>query len=82
MLIDRTTLTRNLRVLEKDGLIESVPGADQRTHPVRLSKKGERALNRALPYWEQAQSRIVAGLGEQKFRALLKDLSTLAELAR
>ena len=82
MLIDRTTLTRNLRVLEQDGLIESVPDADQRAHPVRLSKKGERALNRALPYWEQAQSRIVAGLGEEKFRALLKDLSTLAELAR
>jgi DNA-binding MarR family transcriptional regulator len=82
MIIDRTTLTRNLRVLEKDGLIETAPGADQRTHPVRLSQKGKRALARALPYWEQAQSRIVAGLGEEKFRALLRDLYTLAELAQ
>jgi DNA-binding MarR family transcriptional regulator len=81
MLIDRTTLTRNLRVLEKDGLIETIPGGDQRAHTVRLSSKGERALARALPFWEQAQSRIVAGLGEDKFRALLKDLSTLADLA-
>ena len=81
MLIDRTTLTRNLRVLENDGLIESAPGDDQRAHPVRLSKKGERALAKALPYWEQAQARIISGLGDEKFRALLKDLYTLAELA-
>jgi DNA-binding MarR family transcriptional regulator len=82
LIIDRTTLTRNLRVLEKVGLIESIAGDDQRTHAVRLTRKGERALAKALPLWEQAQARIVSGLGEEKFRALLKDLATLAELAR
>lgn len=81
MLIDRTTLTRNLRLLEKDGLIEPAASEDQRAHPVRLSAKGERALVKALPYWEQAQARIVGGLGNEKFHALLKDLWALAELA-
>jgi DNA-binding MarR family transcriptional regulator len=82
LIIDRTTLTRNLRVLEKAGLLETVDGGDQRTHTVRLTAKGERALAKALPLWEQAQARIVSGVGEQKFRALLKDLAALAELAR
>src|SRR5206468_2112465 len=63
LIIDRTTLTRNLRVLEKDGLLETVDGGDQRTHTVRLTVKGERALAKALPLWEQAQARIVSGVG-------------------
>ena len=82
LIMDRTTLTRNLRVLEKDGLIATVDDGDKRTHAVRLTAKGERALVKALPLWEQAQTRIVSGVGEEKFRGLLKDLSALAELAR
>ena len=82
LIIDRTTLTRNLRVLEKDALIKTVQGDDQRTHQVRLTPKGERVLAKALPLWERAQARIVAGFGEDKYGALLKDLSALTALAR
>ena len=40
MVMDRTTLTRNLRPLERDGLLRTEPGADRRVREVSLTKKG------------------------------------------
>jgi len=80
--LDRTTLTRNLRLLEKGGLIKMEPGQDQRTRVAALTKHGKSALLKALPVWEEAQAHVVNGLGEARFRALLTQLSDVAELTR
>lgn len=83
LVMDRTTMTRNLRPLERDGLIERVAGEeDRRTRTVRLTGRGEAALARALPLWERAQSRVIDGLGEERWRGLLADLSATVTLAR
>jgi DNA-binding MarR family transcriptional regulator len=77
MLLDRTTLARNLAPLEKKGLIEVNPGSDLRTRYVDITEKGRRLLSRALPLWEKTQERIKNGLGDEKWNSMLSNISEL-----
>ena len=65
--MDRTTLGRNMLPLEREGLIEIVPGtADRRTKELRLTKAGVERLRAAAPGWEQAQSRFEEAFGRKR----------------
>lgn len=79
---DRSTLTRNLAPLERDGLIASTAGRDRRARVFTITQKGSAVLEKAIPLWEQAQRRAVEGLGYGRWRGFLDDLSAAAELAR
>jgi DNA-binding MarR family transcriptional regulator len=76
--LDRTTMTRNLAPLERDGLVASVPGNDRRVRLIQLTDAGRRALAKALPLWEKAQRRVVDTLGERRWRELLAALQAAA----
>ena len=66
LVMDRTTLARNLKPLESLGLLTVEAGTDRRRHLVRLAERGRQALARALPYWEQAQHQVVTRLGQEQ----------------
>jgi DNA-binding MarR family transcriptional regulator len=68
--LERSTLGRNLRPLEKAGLVEFGQGEDARTRLVRLTRKGKRTLNDAVAQWQVAQDRLNAVLGDKKLTAL------------
>jgi DNA-binding MarR family transcriptional regulator len=72
--LDRTTMTRNLAPLERDGLVTSVPGADRRVRLIALTEEGRKRLTKALPLWERAQRRVIESLGEGRWRELLAAL--------
>ncbi|MDB5078209.1 MAG: HpaR: homoprotocatechuate degradation operon regulator, HpaR [Chloroflexi bacterium] len=75
--LDRTTLGRNLRVLERENLITFSPGQDQREHTVHLTSQARLALEVAYPLWEQAQAKIRQNLGQpqvEMLKTLLADL--------
>jgi DNA-binding MarR family transcriptional regulator len=78
--LDKTTLTRNLRLLEADGLIAIAAGADRRARVVSLTRAGADAVERALPRWREAQRRMVEHLGEARWRRLVDDLAELEHL--
>lgn len=80
--MDRTTLTRNLQILEKRRLITINPGEDRRQREVALTASGTEVLAQAIPLWEEAQDRISQGLGKEKMRHLLDDLSAMISLAQ
>ncbi len=80
--MDRTTLTRNLQVLEKRGLITINPGEDRREREVTLTASGMEVLAKAIPLWEAAQERVRQGLGEEKMHNLLGNLSEMISLAK
>jgi DNA-binding MarR family transcriptional regulator len=82
MVMDRTTLTRNLKPLQKQGLLQVVPGRDRRTRVVTLTAAGEKMLEQALPLWERAQHTVVEGLGQERFAGLLGDLQQTVDVAR
>jgi DNA-binding MarR family transcriptional regulator len=73
--LNRTTLTRNLAILESDELIElNSDPEDLRKSIVRLTKSGEKALKKARTSWEEVQKNAKKVLG--------KDLEFYVELNR
>lgn len=78
--LDRSTLGRNLRVLEGKGLVMLAGGEDQRNRLVGLTPRGQDCLAQGLSAWEQAQQRLAQRIGPQQkatLMALLDDLETL-----
>ena len=71
--LDRSTLGRNLKLMERQGLVSMTPGADARTRVVRLTPRGTEALKRGGPEWYKVQSRLLEKLGPEK-RTLLQQL--------
>lgn len=72
--MDRTTMSRALRPLERGGLIEVSAGADARTRLVALTPEGHSLLERIAPAWEQAQAEFERRFGADEtsgFRAML-----------
>ena len=79
---DRTTLTRNLKLLEKQGLIRVDPGNDRRERKVTLTDRGREAVRKAYPLWQKAQRRVVKSLGEERWQVLRQELSAVVSLTR
>ena len=78
---ERTTLSRNLTILEKKGLIVIEPGKDRRERQVSITELGLEVLTAAIPLWEAAQGHIEQGLGGDRMDSLLKDLSEIISLS-
>jgi DNA-binding MarR family transcriptional regulator len=79
LVMDRTTLGRNLQPLEREGLVAVVMGrADRRSREVRLTDAGAERLRTAVDGWLKAQARFEAAFGEERsaeLRALLRAVS-------
>lgn len=65
LVIDRSTLVRNLKLLERDGLIGSLRPPGSRAKRFVVTDAGHRLLAAVEPLWEEAHGRLVAVLGEQ-----------------
>jgi DNA-binding MarR family transcriptional regulator len=72
--MDRTTLCRGLKPLERDGLVRDVPGADGRERVLALTKQGHARLKAAIPRWEAAQAQVAQRLGESMAQELADQL--------
>ena len=75
--LDRTTLTRNLGPLARQGLIELGPGPDRRSRAVTITPAGKRKAQEALPKWRAAQAAVrqtLGAAGVEHLHALLDDV--------
>jgi DNA-binding MarR family transcriptional regulator len=72
--MDRTTLTRNLSVLERDGLINMSSGKDHRTKIVTITSKGRTSIAKAIPLWNEVQRKVKQQMGENSWRELMQNL--------
>lgn len=78
LVIDRTTLGRNLRPLERDGLISITPGrTDRRIKESRLTAMGEARFQETRKAWAEAQRSFEAGFGPERSAELRALLSAL-----
>ena len=62
--LDASTLSRNVKPLQTHGWLEVVPDEDARAQPFRLTPQGKRLIEKAVPAWEEAQSRATDLLGD------------------
>jgi DNA-binding MarR family transcriptional regulator len=58
--LERTTLTRNLGPLVRDGFVRIDEGEDRRVRKVTITQSGEEAARRAFPFWKKAQDAALA----------------------
>lgn len=82
LVMDRTTLTRDLGPLKKRGWVRVRSGQDRRTRSVTLTADGWRLLEQALPTWEKTQAQVVERLGGGRLGPLLHELSAAVSIAR
>ncbi len=81
LVMDRTTLTRNLKPLEKAGFITTVKLSDRRTKGYALTEKGQETIEKGVPLWEKAQLHIVEQLGDDRYARLLSELGMVRSMA-
>jgi DNA-binding MarR family transcriptional regulator len=77
--LDRTTLTRNLALIEAEGWVEIRPGADARSRVVAATQAARSAVAAALPAWRTAQQAAMAVVGPgavEALRVLANDVSS------
>lgn len=75
--MDRSTLTRNLRPLEAEGLMTLGREGWRRSRTLEITKKGRARLRDAIPLWEQAQRALRRKLGGRRWEVIRKDLDDL-----
>lgn len=78
--LDRTTLVRTLKPLEKLALIEDLSSAGARSRELTLTAKGQEALAAARQGWSVAQNRLAAELGAAGIQQLTGLLSRIEQL--
>jgi DNA-binding MarR family transcriptional regulator len=76
--LDRTAMGKTLGPLERDGLIRIEPSAvDGRSRVAKLTSKGNRIFQDALPLWKQAQQQLAESNGARWIGALRSSLSEI-----
>ncbi|CAN7560381.1 MarR family winged helix-turn-helix transcriptional regulator [Rhizobium sp. LjRoot254] len=77
--MDRTTLTANLKPLERRGLVELLTDIrDRRSRRIRLTDAGMSTLNAAMPIWVGTHAEIDERLGDTEVSALRAGLRAVA----
>jgi DNA-binding MarR family transcriptional regulator len=77
--LEQSTLSRNLRTLEADGLIEiAIVEADLRRRAVWLTEAGARRLEAAIPIWRRANTRLAAWVPPMLARQLADATNALS----
>jgi DNA-binding MarR family transcriptional regulator len=76
--LERTTLVRNLRPLQRDGLVQIDGGGRGSRVELSLTAKGRQQIEKIDPAWRSAQSVAVKTLGEKRWSAILTDLEVAA----
>jgi DNA-binding MarR family transcriptional regulator len=81
LVMDRTTLTKNLKPLVAKGYVRSVKGEDKRKTLLDLTAQGEAVLVKSYPLWRSAQKQIVEGLGSDQWEVVREKLGQVVRIA-
>jgi DNA-binding MarR family transcriptional regulator len=80
--LERTTLVRNLKPLEKMGLVKISVENPSHARLVHLTEKGLNSLEKAIPYWNQAQQHLNELLTNEEirvFKGVLQKLESISQ---
>jgi DNA-binding MarR family transcriptional regulator len=72
--MDRTTLARDLRPLERRGLVRVTVGADRRVRMAELTADGSRLVDEVRPLWKNVQRDLRSQLGRDRVARLMEEL--------
>jgi DNA-binding MarR family transcriptional regulator len=78
--MDRSTLTRNVRPLAKEGLLTVGREGWHRSRTIEITERGRARVREALPLWERAQATLKRQLGEPQWTGVNESLAALAQM--
>ncbi|MEZ4861742.1 MAG: MarR family winged helix-turn-helix transcriptional regulator [Caldilineaceae bacterium] len=81
LVMDRSTLARNLQPLERDGLVEIALGADRRTRVARLTPAGHARLAQVIGAWDEGQAHFAAELGIEQLAEMVQTIGAVVNAA-
>lgn len=82
LVLEQSSLSRNLAVLERKGLVKLVPGADRRERIVTLTRTGRATLAKGYPLWRKAQATIAEAVDPKELEAQLRALRRMTRSAQ
>jgi len=82
LVMERTTLTRNIKPLMAKGLITSKTERDKRLRIICITQPGKQLLLEAEPLWRVAQLSLVKQLGSERWSNTMHDLDFLTQQAQ
>ncbi len=81
LLMDQTTVTRNITVLKKYSYVSiKKEESDARKKFISLTKEGLSKVTEILPLWENTQIQIEAGIGKERYQLFLDVLDDIEKL--
>jgi DNA-binding MarR family transcriptional regulator len=80
--LDKTTLSRNLKLMEKNGWIERAGSDDRRVRGYHLTAAGRKLLRSARPGWKRAQERFQVAMGSGQWESMWRVLGDITEALR
>ena len=78
---DKTTLSRNLKLMESKGWIAHAASDDQRERGYRVTDRGQKLLRAARPGWKRAQERLRSAMTGDQWEAMWRTFDDLAKAA-
>lgn len=79
LLMERSTLSRNLRPLIEKGLVTCHKTPTGRVQSVDISQAGMQLILDAVPHWQKAQQQVLDSLGQKRWEKILGDLDRVIE---
>jgi DNA-binding MarR family transcriptional regulator len=79
--LDKTTVSRNLKVLESKGLIEATAGRNRRERQFALTAAGRRRLEAARPQWRKAQDLLRTSMTPADWESMVCTFRTVLQAA-
>ena len=76
--MERTTLVRNIRPLQRDDLVRARGGGRGGRVELSITDKGRATLANTMPAWRAAQGKVIAILGRERWSNLIRDLERIA----
>ena len=80
--LDKTTVSRNLKVLERSGWVECSTGSDRRKREFVLSTAGRKRLAQAKGQWKEAQNQLRAGMTGAQWENMFQTFRDVAHTAQ
>jgi DNA-binding MarR family transcriptional regulator len=82
LVMDRSTITRNIHPLVTQGMLQVSGKSGRRGKSVEITKAGQDALINALPYWKEAQGQLLQRMGRDRLDRVMVDLSNVVDATR
>lgn len=80
--LDKTTVSRNLKVLERNGWIGSKVPEDRRKRQFSLTAEGRRKLSAAAPLWKKAQQDLRAKMRDREWTSMFRTFQNVTRSAQ